>query len=47
MIDLLVDATSFRGATFIDVADKQPITARPNAMLTLLRGSMVWLHSYK
>ena len=32
--DLPVDATSFCRATFIDMADKQPITAQPDAMLT-------------
>ena len=32
--DLPVDATSFCRAMFIDMADNQPITAQPNAMLT-------------
>ena len=34
--DLPVDATSFCRAMFIEMADKQPITAQPNAMLTLV-----------
>ena len=32
--DLPVDTTSFCRAMFIDIADKQPITAQLNAMLT-------------
>ena len=32
--NLPVDTTSFCRAMFIDMADKQSITARPNAMLT-------------
>ena len=33
---LPVDATSFCRAMFIDMADKQPIAAQPNAMLTMV-----------
>ena len=35
--DLPVNATSFCRAMFIDMADKQPITAQPNPMLKIYK----------